>query len=64
MSDKASTTLPGTVEKIISSPNPREPDKAQIGVDGYTQSEARAFYCRWMDRALTHHLDRAISELF
>jgi uncharacterized protein YfaS (alpha-2-macroglobulin family) len=34
MSEKASTTLPGTVEKVISSPDPREPDKAQIGVDG------------------------------
>jgi hypothetical protein len=34
MSEKASTTLPLTLEKIISSPDPRETDKAQIGVDG------------------------------
>jgi hypothetical protein len=33
MSEKASTTLPLTLEKIISSPDPRETDKAQIGVD-------------------------------
>jgi hypothetical protein len=29
-----STTLPGTVQKIIKSPNPQVPDKAQIGVEG------------------------------
>jgi len=34
MSDKPSTTLPGTVEKIIKSPSPSEPDKAQISVEG------------------------------
>jgi hypothetical protein len=27
-------TLAGTVEKIIKSPDPREPDKAQIAVEG------------------------------
>ena len=27
-------TLPGTVEKIIPSPHPSEPEKAQIGIDG------------------------------
>lgn len=32
--EKPSTTLPGTVEKIIKSPDPQEPDKAQIGVEG------------------------------
>ena len=26
--------MPGTVEKIIRSPNPAEPDKAQISVEG------------------------------
>jgi len=32
---KASTTLPGKVEKVISShPNSGEPEKAQIGVEG------------------------------
>ena len=34
MSDKPSTTLPGTVEKIIKSPSPSEPEKAQITVEG------------------------------
>ena len=32
--EKPSTTLPGTVEKIIKSPDPREPEKAQITVEG------------------------------
>ena len=30
--DKPSTTLPGTVEKIIKPIDPREPEKAQIAV--------------------------------
>lgn len=34
MSDKPSTTLPATVEKIIKSPSPNEPEKAQISVEG------------------------------
>jgi len=34
MTEKPSTTLPGTVEKIIKSPFPDEPDKAQIAIDG------------------------------
>ena len=34
MSEKASTTLPATVEKIIKSPDPSEPEKAQIAVEG------------------------------
>lgn len=34
MSEKSSTTLPGTVEKIIESPFPNEPEKAQIAVEG------------------------------
>lgn len=34
MSDKPSTTLPATVDKIIKSPSPSEPDKAQISVEG------------------------------
>jgi hypothetical protein len=29
-----STTLPGTVEKIIKPPHPNEPEKAQINVEG------------------------------
>ncbi len=31
---KPSTTLQGTVEKIIPPPSPREPEKAQIGIEG------------------------------
>jgi hypothetical protein len=34
MTEKPSTTLPGTVEKIIKSPYPDEPDKVQIAVEG------------------------------
>ena len=34
MTDKASVTLPGTVEKIIKPIHPSEPEKAQISVDG------------------------------
>jgi hypothetical protein len=34
MSDKASTTLPATVEKIIKPPTPNVPEKAQISVEG------------------------------
>lgn len=30
---KPSATLPGTVEKIIKSPHPSEPEKAQIAVE-------------------------------
>ena len=33
MSENPSTTLPGTVEKIIKSPHPGVPEKAQIAVD-------------------------------
>jgi hypothetical protein len=29
-----STTMPGTVDKIISSPGPSQPEKAQIAVEG------------------------------
>jgi len=32
MSAKPNVTLPGTVEKIIPSPHPNEPEKAQISV--------------------------------
>jgi hypothetical protein len=32
--ERPSTTLPGTVEKIIKSLDPREPEKAQIGIEG------------------------------
>jgi len=34
MAEKASTTLPGTVEQIIRSPFPNEPEKAEIAVEG------------------------------
>jgi hypothetical protein len=34
MGEKPSATLPGTVEKIIKSPIPNEPEKAQIKVEG------------------------------
>ena len=34
MSEKPSTTLPGTVEKIIKPMSPTEPEKAQIAVEG------------------------------
>lgn len=34
MTDKPSTTLPATVDKIIKSPSPNEPEKAQISVEG------------------------------
>jgi hypothetical protein len=34
MTQKPSTTMPGTVEKIIRSPFPNEPDKAQIAIEG------------------------------
>jgi len=33
-SEKPSTTLPGTVEKVIKSPDPNVPEKAQITVEG------------------------------
>ncbi|HEY6769145.1 MAG TPA: hypothetical protein VI386_30745 [Candidatus Sulfotelmatobacter sp.] len=32
--DKASTTLPGTVEKIIKPVHPGQPEKAEISVEG------------------------------
>ena len=32
--EQPSTTMPGTVDKIIPSPRPSQPEKAQIGVDG------------------------------
>jgi hypothetical protein len=34
MSDKPSTTLPATVEKIIKPPFPSAPEKAQLAVEG------------------------------
>lgn len=34
MAEKAATTMPGTVEKIIQSPHPSQPEKAQIAVEG------------------------------
>jgi hypothetical protein len=34
MSEKPSAILPGTVEKIIRSPFPNEPEKTQITVEG------------------------------
>jgi hypothetical protein len=32
--EQPSATMPGTVEKIIPSPRPSQPEKAQIAVDG------------------------------
>ena len=32
--DRPSVTLPGTVEKIIQSVHPSEPERAQIGIEG------------------------------
>jgi hypothetical protein len=32
--EKPKTTRPGTVEKIIKSPYPQEPEKAEIAVEG------------------------------
>jgi hypothetical protein len=32
--EPSSTTIPGTVDKIIPSPRPSQPERAQIGVDG------------------------------
>jgi hypothetical protein len=34
MTEKPSSTLAGTVEKIIPSPHPSVPERAQIGVEG------------------------------
>jgi hypothetical protein len=34
MTEKASVTLPGTVEKIIQPAKPGEPEKAQISIEG------------------------------
>jgi CheY-like chemotaxis protein len=34
MSNKPSVTLPGTVDRLVRSPFPNEPDKAQIAVNG------------------------------
>ena len=34
MTDKPSVTMPGTVEKIIKSPQLDVPEKAEIGVEG------------------------------
>jgi len=34
MKEKPNVTLPGKVEKIIKSPDPSEPEKAEISVEG------------------------------
>jgi len=34
MTEKPNVTLPGTVEKIIESSRPSEPEKAQISIEG------------------------------
>lgn len=34
MAEKASVAMPGTVEKIIKSPHPSEPEKAEIAIEG------------------------------
>ena len=38
MSEKPSATLPGTVEKIMRSPLPGEPERAQILIEGADHS--------------------------
>jgi hypothetical protein len=35
--EQPTTTMPGTVDKIIPPPRPHQPEKAQIGVDGADQ---------------------------
>jgi hypothetical protein len=37
ITEHPSTTMPGTVKKIIRSPRPSQPEKAQIAVDGADQ---------------------------
>ena len=37
ISEQPSVTMPGTVDKIIPSPRPSKPEKAQIAVDGADQ---------------------------
>jgi hypothetical protein len=34
ISEEPSVTMPGTVDKIVPSPRPNQPEKAQIAVDG------------------------------
>jgi len=34
MKEKPNVTLPGKVEKIIKSPDPSEPEKAEISIEG------------------------------
>jgi hypothetical protein len=34
MTEKPSTTLPGTVQRVIKPPDPRDPEKAEIAVQG------------------------------
>jgi hypothetical protein len=36
--EQPSATLPGTVEKLIPSPGPTQPEKAQIAIDGADRS--------------------------
>jgi len=51
MAEKPSVTLPGKVEKIIESPHPDEPEKAQISVEG-----ADALYQEIrIENSLTNH---------
>jgi len=51
MAEKPSVTLPGKVEKIIESPHPAEPEKAQISVEG-----ADALYQEIrIENSLTNH---------
>ena len=38
MFENPSVTLPGTVEKIITSPDPSEPEKAQINIEEGAES--------------------------
>jgi hypothetical protein len=57
MSDKPNATMPATVEKVIKSPFPNEPEKAQITVDGadHLYREIR------IDNALTNEQGEEVS---
>jgi hypothetical protein len=48
--EQPSTIIPGIVEKIIPSPRPSQPEKAQIAVDG---ADHRHRYLR-IENTLTH----------
>ncbi len=57
MPEKPSATLPGTVEKIIKSPFPKKPEKAQITVEGGD----RLYREIWIDNTLTNEQGEEVS---